>query len=94
MNTYQMSITPKAIQELLDELEASKQSRLRAWKALQRLRSILSEGSERVHSGTGSEDIRGGRRDPGACFDQILPDSERGDEKSMLLGSPIPGRDH
>jgi hypothetical protein len=38
-----MSITPKAIQDLLDELEASKQSRLRAWKALQRLRSVLSE---------------------------------------------------
>ena len=38
-----MSITPKAIQDLLDELEASKQSRLRAWNALQRLRSILSE---------------------------------------------------
>jgi hypothetical protein len=30
-----MSITPRAIQELLDELEASKYSRLRAWEALQ-----------------------------------------------------------
>jgi hypothetical protein len=38
-----MSITPKAIQALLDELEASKQSRLRAWNVLQRLRSVLSE---------------------------------------------------
>jgi hypothetical protein len=38
-----MSITPKAIQDLVDELEASKQSRLRAWNALQRLRSVLSE---------------------------------------------------
>ena len=28
---------------LLDELEASKQSRLRAWNVLQRLRSVLSE---------------------------------------------------
>jgi hypothetical protein len=43
MNTIRMSITPKAIQHLLDELEASKQSRLRAWNALQRLRSVLSE---------------------------------------------------
>ena len=43
MNTECMSITPKAIQDLLDELEASKQSRLRAWNALQRLRSVLSE---------------------------------------------------
>jgi hypothetical protein len=38
-----MSITPKAIQDLLDALEASKQSRLRAWSVLQRLRSVLSE---------------------------------------------------
>ena len=38
-----MSITPKAIQDLLDELEASKQSRLRAWSVLRRLRVVLSE---------------------------------------------------
>jgi hypothetical protein len=38
-----MSITPKAIQDLLDEVEASKQSRLRAWNVLQRLRLVLSE---------------------------------------------------
>jgi hypothetical protein len=38
-----MSITPKAIQDLLDDLEASMQSRLRAWNVLQRFRSVLSE---------------------------------------------------
>src|ERR1700686_2729426 len=38
-----MSITPKAIQDLLDELKTSKQSRVRAWNVLQRLRSLLSE---------------------------------------------------
>jgi hypothetical protein len=38
-----MSITPKAIQDLLDELEESKQSRLRAWNVLQRLRLALSQ---------------------------------------------------
>jgi hypothetical protein len=38
-----MSITPKAVQDLLDELAASKQSRLRAWNVLQRLRLVLSE---------------------------------------------------
>jgi hypothetical protein len=38
-----MSITPKAIQDLLDELESSKQSRLRAWDVLQRFRLALSE---------------------------------------------------
>ena len=43
MNTYRVSITPKAIQDLLDELEASKQSRLRGWNAIKRLRSVLSE---------------------------------------------------
>ena len=43
MNAITMSFTPKAIQDLLDELEASKQSRLRAWSVLQRLRMVLSE---------------------------------------------------
>ena len=38
-----MSVTPEAIQELLDELESSKQSRLRAWAVLQRIRAILSD---------------------------------------------------
>ena len=38
-----MTITPKAIQDLLDELESSKQSRLRAWNVLQRLRLVLSD---------------------------------------------------
>jgi hypothetical protein len=33
----------KAIQDLLDELEASKQSRSRAWSVLQRVRIVLSE---------------------------------------------------
>jgi hypothetical protein len=43
LNTALMSITSKAIQDLLDELEASKQSRLRAWKVLQKLRLVLSK---------------------------------------------------
>ena len=42
-----MSVTPKAIQHLLDELEASKQSRLRPWNVLQKLRLVLSEGWKR-----------------------------------------------
>ena len=49
-----MSITPKAIQDLLDELEASKQSRLRAWNVLQRLRLVLSD-LERRDAATGPE---------------------------------------
>jgi hypothetical protein len=43
MNTFTMAITPKAIQDLLDDLEASKQSRLRAWDVPQRIRMVLSE---------------------------------------------------
>jgi uncharacterized protein YukE len=43
MNTNrQMSITPKAIQDLLDELEASRQARRRAWDVLQDLRVVLT----------------------------------------------------
>ncbi len=38
-----MSITPQAIQDLLDELEASKQARLRAWAVLQRIRALLCD---------------------------------------------------
>jgi hypothetical protein len=36
-----MSITPKAIQDLLDELEASRASRKRAWELLQELRWVV-----------------------------------------------------
>jgi hypothetical protein len=35
-----MSIAPRAIQELLEELEDSKQSRQRAWDALQKIRAM------------------------------------------------------
>jgi hypothetical protein len=45
-NTTRVWITPKAIQDLLDELEASKQSRLRAWNVLQRLSLVLSENGQ------------------------------------------------
>jgi hypothetical protein len=36
-----MKVTPQAIQELFDELEASRQARRRAWEVLQRLPAIL-----------------------------------------------------
>ena len=38
-----MAITPKAIQDLLDELEASRASRKRAWELLQELRWVLRD---------------------------------------------------
>src|SRR5215472_4654983 len=40
---YAMSITPKAIQDLLDELEASRASRKRAWEVFQELRWVLKD---------------------------------------------------
>jgi hypothetical protein len=41
-----MLITPRAIQELPHELKHSKQPRLRAWAALQRIRAIVAERSD------------------------------------------------
>jgi len=43
MNTLLMPITPKAIQDLLDELEASRASRKRAWEVLQEIRGVLED---------------------------------------------------
>jgi hypothetical protein len=38
-----MSITPEALQELMNELEASRVSRKRAWQNLQELRWVLKD---------------------------------------------------
>jgi hypothetical protein len=38
-----MSITPEALQELMNELEASRASRKRAWQNLQELRWVLKD---------------------------------------------------
>jgi hypothetical protein len=38
-----MSITPKAIQDLLEELEASRASRKRSWEILQEIRWVLKD---------------------------------------------------
>jgi hypothetical protein len=38
-----VSLTPKALQDLLDELEASRASRKRAWKNLQEIRWVLKD---------------------------------------------------
>jgi hypothetical protein len=43
MNTYRMSITPKAIKDLLGALEASRASRKRAWEILQEIRDVLKD---------------------------------------------------
>jgi hypothetical protein len=65
-----MSITPKAIQDLLDELEASKQSRLRAWSVLQRLRMGSLGAGKRCDSSACSEVIRCRGRSVGTRFEE------------------------
>jgi hypothetical protein len=40
-----MSITPQALQDLLDELEASRASRKRAWEILQEIRWVLKDAA-------------------------------------------------
>jgi soluble cytochrome b562 len=40
-----MSIAPQAIQDLLDELEASRASRKRAWENLQEIRWVLKDST-------------------------------------------------
>ena len=44
-NTFHVSLTPKALQDLLDELEASRASRKRAWENLQEIRWALKDAA-------------------------------------------------
>jgi hypothetical protein len=92
MNTVRMSITPEAIQNLLDELEASKQSRLRAWNVLQRLRLVLSDlGNVAIPpSAQKTFDAEGEILEH--ALTKVFPASERGDQRSVLLGTPISGQ--
>jgi hypothetical protein len=48
LHTYLMSVTPDAIRQLLDELEANRRSRRTAWATLQRLRKFLESDGARV----------------------------------------------
>jgi hypothetical protein len=43
-----MGVTPDGIRQLLDELEANRQSRKRAWATLQRLRKFLEANGARI----------------------------------------------
>jgi len=47
-----MSVTPDAIRQLLDELEANRRSRRTAWSTLQRLRKFLE-----AHIGLWPQDL-------------------------------------
>ena len=48
MNTCDVSVTPDAIRQLLDELEANRRSRRTAWATLQRLRKFLEANGARI----------------------------------------------
>jgi hypothetical protein len=48
MNTCDISVTPDAIRQLLDELEANRRSRRIAWSTLQRLRKFLEANGTRI----------------------------------------------
>jgi uncharacterized protein YukE len=74
-----MSITPKAIQDLLNELEASKQARRRAWDVLQGFRAVLTSlGHVTIEVPT-----RRSFEDEGAILKQALSDCLR-DQKAVL----------
>lgn len=56
-----MTLSSKALQELLDELEASRASRKRAWEILQEIRSVLKDvtGVEAPAPGKKTIDLEG-----------------------------------
>jgi len=48
MNTVDMGVTPDAIRQLLDELEANRRSRRTAWATLQPMRKFLEANGARI----------------------------------------------
>ena len=90
MNTFDMSITPKAIQDLLDELKALIKAKPIA--CLERFATTsfgTLRGWKRCDPATGPEDVRCRGRNLGTCIDEILSDSKRGDKEFVLLGPPL-----
>jgi hypothetical protein len=61
MNMISMSMTPQALQDLLDELEASRASRKRSWEILQEIRWVLKDtaGIEAQRPARKSIDLEG-----------------------------------
>jgi hypothetical protein len=57
-----MSTTPQALQNLLDELEASRASRKRAWQLLQEIRWVMKDiaGVEPPAPSKRTIDMKGG----------------------------------
>ena len=87
------SISPKATQDLLYELEASKQSRLRAWKALHgSARFFLRWGTLRFRHRLGRHSTQKER-----SWNMLRQDPSgfgTSHQELVLLGTPLPGRDH
>src|ERR1700736_5567648 len=73
-----MSITPKAIQDLLDELEASRQARRRAWDVLQELRAVLTNFGNVTIRGSFAKNIRGRGSNPKTGFERLSSRSKSG----------------
>jgi hypothetical protein len=48
LHTIAVGVTPDAIRQLLDELEANRRSRRSAWSTLQRLRKFLEANGARI----------------------------------------------
>jgi len=80
-----MSITPKAIQDLLDELDASRQARRRAWDVLQDLRVVLTN----LGNVTIEVPSRKTFEAEGAILKQALSDCLR-DQKRLWRSSRMP----
>jgi hypothetical protein len=49
MNTFDIGVTPDAIRQLLDELEADRRSRRTAWATLEGLRKFLEANGARIN---------------------------------------------
>jgi len=69
-----MSITPKAIQDLLDELEASRQARRQAWDVLQDLRAVLTN----LGNGPFVKNFRDRGSNPKTGFERLSSRSKSG----------------
>ena len=69
-----MEITPNAIQDLLDELEASKRSRLPRLECFAETPFGSLRGWKRCDSATGPENLRFRGRNLGTRFDENFPD--------------------
>ncbi len=61
MNIFVMAITPQALQDLIDELDASRASRKRAWEILREIRWVLKDttGIEAQHPVRKTIDLEG-----------------------------------